>query len=254
MAYPTVAYETNKAAAQAVHRHISTLPQARHLYLMPHEWSGHDRLGSDYTEWWLIPVRDRSGYQHGRLFLDRVWGPPGKRLPGLLRAGFTVARGFGRQVAEMVPPNLALNAGWFWYRFLSDSMAGVFDGPLRTVIARANQPATIDLALYYFDRYPDPGSDLGLQTPDDRMTFEVDEASLRLQVVREGGEILAPVVSATTLRDLVLRIEGVPDLTWYWIDVHLCVKAWFGGDDIPGAWDAAELWNCALQPWLPWVH
>lgn len=254
MSYPTIAYQTNKAAAHAIDRRISALPHARHLHLMPREWSGRDHSGSEYAEWWFIPVRDRSGYRHGRLFLDRVWGPPGRRLPGLLRAGFTVSRGFGRQVADMVHPALALHSGWFWYRFLSDSMAGAFDAPMRAIMARTDQAVTVDLVLYYFDRYPDPGSHLGLQTPDDHMTFEVGAASLKLQVVREGGEILEPLVSATSVRDLVLHIEGVPDLTWYWIDVHLCIKAWFGDETSPGTWDAEDLWDKALVPWLPWVH
>lgn len=254
MPIPTVAYNTNRAAAHAVHRHISRLPNARHLHLQPREWDGRDRREGDYTEWWFIPVRDRSGFQHGRLFVDRVWGPPGKRLPGLLRAGFTVARGFGRQVADMVPPSLALTSGWFWYRFLSDSMAGVFDTPLRAVMANTGQPVTVDLTLYYFDRYPDPGSQMGLQTPNDRMTFEVSDADLTLQVVREGGTILHPLLTATSLRDLILHIEGVPDLTWYWIDVHICAQTWYGDTETPNVWDAAALWEAALAPWLPWVH
>lgn len=254
MPYPTLAYEATKVAAHAVDRHTATLPRARHLHLRPRAWSGRDPGGSDYTEWWFIPARLRAGYQHGRLFLDRVWGPPGRRLPGLLRAGLTVSRGFGRQVAEMVPPSLALTSGWFWYRFLSDSMAGAFDAPARAVIAQTGQPLTLDLALYYFDRYPDPGSDLGLHTPDDRITFEIADDNLALETVREGGEILTPLSTATSLRDLVLRIEGVPDLTWYWIDIHLCAKAWFGDETTADAWDAAALWRNALAPWLPWVH
>ena len=199
-------------------------------------------------------MRDRYGTQYGRLFIDRIWGPPGRRLPGLLRAGFTVSRGFGRQVAEMVPPSLAMTPNWFWTRFLSDSMAGVFDAPLRAVMERVDQPVTVDVALTYFDRYPAPTSSAEPPTPDDRLVFEVDPGPLTLKTLRKGGQHLAPLVSAQTLRDLVLRIEGVPDLTWYWIDVHLCIKAWFEDADAQSGWDAADLWAKALAPWLPWVH
>jgi hypothetical protein len=133
-------------------------------------------------------------------------------------------------------------------------MAGVFDAPMRTVMERTGQPVIVDLTLYYFDRYPDPGSELGLQTPDDRMTFEVDETTLGLSTVYEGSEILSPLLSATSIRDLIIRIEGVQDLTWYWIDIHLCTAAWFGEETAPGVLRAPRLWESALAPWLPWVH
>lgn len=260
MTYPSITYANNKEAAHAVHRHITTLPQARHLRLLPRERARRDRSTADFAEWWFTPNLDWPGYRYGKLFVDRVWGPPGKRLPGLLRAGFTLARGFGRQAAELVPSDLVISPNWFWYRFLSDSMAGVFDAPLRSLLTNCGQPVSVDLTLYYFDRYPDPGNEIGVRTPDDRLTFTIRDRSLTFEVVREGSSILAPLATATSLQDLVLRTEGVQDLTWYWIDVHICVQAWYQeAQTQPDAgtsetWNGTELWNRALAPWLPWVH
>jgi len=256
MPIPYITYASNKEAAQAVYRHITTLPQARHLRLLPRGRARRDWSSADFAEWWFTHSLDWPGYRYGRLFLDRVWGPPQRRLPGLLRAGFTLARGFGRQAADLVPPDLVIDSNWFWYRFLSDSMAGVFDVPLRALLASCRQPVIVDLALTYFDRDPDPGNEIGVRTPNDQLTFAIRDESLTFDVVREGGDILAPLVSATSLRDLVFRLEGVQDLTWYWIDVHICVQAWYQGEhtDDGEAWDATTLWEYALAPWLPWVH
>jgi len=256
MPIPSITCANSKEAAQAVYRHISTLPQARHLRLLPRGRIRRDWSSADFAEWWFTHSLDWPGYRYGRLFLDRVWGPPQRRLPGLLRAGFTLARGFGRQAAGLVPPDLVINSGWFWYRFLSDSMAGVFDTPLRSLLIRCRQPVIVDLALTYFDRHVGRGNETGVPTPNEKLTFTIRDTSLTFDVVREGGDILAPLVSATSLRDLVFRIEGVQDLTWYWIDMHICVQAWYQGEDtIDGeVWEATVLWDNALAPWLPWVH
>jgi len=256
MPIPTIVYDNNKETAQAVYRHITTLPQARHLRLLPRDRIRRDWSSADFAEWWFTHNLDWRGYRYGRLFLDRVWGPPQRRLPGLLRAGFTLARGFGRQAAGLVPPDQVIDSNWFWYRFLSDSMAGVLDTPLRSLLARCHQPVIVDLALTYLDRRPDPGHEIAVRTPNDQLTFAIRDESLTFDVVREGGDILAPLVPATSLRDLVFRVEGVQDLTWSWIDVHICVQAWYQGEDTGDgeAWDATTLWDNALAPWLSWVH
>jgi len=229
---------------------------ARHLRLMPRERGARSARIADYSEWWLSPNPRWPSYRHSKLFLDRIWGPPGQRLPGLLRAGFTVARGFGRQAADLVPPALVIDAGWGWYRFLSDSMAGAFDAPIRSMLTIGSQPVIIDLRLYYFDRLPNAGGEVGARTPQDQVSYTISDESLAMETATLGGQVLAPLASVTSLRELALRIEGVQDLTWYWIDIRICLKAWYKGviEEPSDAWDASTLWDSALWPWLPWVH
>jgi len=254
--YPTLSAVGNREIARAVYGHARLLPEARHLRLMPRERGARSTRQADFSEWWLSPDPRWPGYRHSKLFMDRVWGPPGRRLPGLLRAGFTVARGFGRQAEALVPPALVIDSGWCWYRFLSDSLAGAFDAPVRAVLAAAGQPVLVDLSLYYFDRLPTEATEAARPVPDDRVSFAIHDDSLAFVCTNPGGDSLAPLASVGSLRELAIRVEGTPDLTWYWIDVRICVKAWYIGPESGGntLWRPPDLWQRALAPWLRWVH
>ncbi len=213
--------------------------------------------------WWFIPGTGWPPYAHAKLFLRRVPGTETRSDPGLFCLGLRLERGLGRQLAgrqwpgdpealDLVDPLLTMQPSWFWHRFLNDTLGGLINTPLRALLERSEQPLTIELDLYRADSVPAP--DRGDVWPDDHMAFAILDEGLLLHPIELARAELKPLSEAATLRELVLQIEGVPKLTWYWINVRIGVQVSYGAPDAKDAWDAPELWHRAMEPWLPWLH
>jgi hypothetical protein len=179
-----------------------------------------------------------------------------------MSAGFYVERGFGRQVSDLVPEHLVMQPSWFWTRFRNEVFGGLADTTLRSLLDRTQQSVTLTLDLYRFDRapvagdYPGLGADensLSAAEPDDHLAYTVRDQSLMLSLAEGAENELVPLSQAGYLRDLVVQIEGMPDLPWFWIDVRIGVRLAYGQDGADN-WDAAQVWDRTLSPWLHWVH
>ncbi len=240
MVIESVQYPSNQEAARAVFRHIQALPAVRHLRLQPaHAVSG------AFDEWWLVPSMHRSPYRYGKLFVARV-----PTAPLLMTTGFCFHRGIGRHLDTLVDSTVVMDASWFWSRFLSDALAGAFAAPLQEMSACSKSPVWITLNLYHLDRAPGPRAGY---PPDDRLTFAVDATTLALKPQELGEEELAPLTTASSLRELALWIESIEDLWWFWIDVYIGLRLRYAPEDHHG-WTATDLWERALAPWAHWVH
>ena len=256
MSVPTLQYANNEVAAQAVYRYIRMLvPPLRHLRLRPSDSSA---LAT--TTWWLITGAGAPIHARGKLYLRREPGMLSAHDPGLLSAGFCVERGLGRQLAglemggeaapDLVDPDLMLQPSWFWYRFLNDALGGLFGAPMLDVLERSGQPISINVDLHRFDGVAPQGP--GTADAYDHVAFTILDDTLVLHPTRTTLGELAVLNDAIDLRDLVLRVESIRDLTWYWVTFWIGIQARYGDDQ--GNWSARELWLNALEPWLPWVH
>lgn len=255
MSIPTMRYANNERATQAVIRHIGTLmPPVRHLKPRPT-----DSSARAFAEWWLLPGTGRPVPGHGKLLLRREPDTRTATTPGLMALGFRVERGLGRQLAgtqlgeahrmDLVDPRFIMQPSWTWYRFLNDAIGGLFDVPLRTILSRSGEPVSIDLDLFHADTLPAAWA--GRAVPDDRLSFALLDETLLLHPTRVAAAELRTLEDAATLHELVLRMEGVQDLSWYWIAVSIGIQVAYGDEE--GAWDAAALWHNVLEPWLPWT-
>ncbi|MGC9467730.1 MAG: hypothetical protein ACP5HS_04005 [Anaerolineae bacterium] len=240
MTIPTVQYPDNEEAAHAVYQHVQARPTTRHLRLQPAS-----RGGGAYGEWWLIPGPERPPYRYGKLYIRRV-----ALGPRMMSVGFCFHRGVGRHLDALVDPEVTMGPSWFWSRFLNDALAGAFETPLREIMARSGRSVQTTLELYHLNHAPGPRTG---HPPDDRLVFTVDETTLRLRPDELAEEELAPLTTASDLRELALWVEGMQDLWWFWIDVHIGISLRYG-DEETGDWGAADLWNKALAPWMSWVH
>ncbi|MCU0520827.1 MAG: hypothetical protein MUF84_09060 [Anaerolineae bacterium] len=256
MPIPTIRFPNNERATQSVIRHIGALtPPVRNLRPRPS-----DSSARAFADWWLLAGSHRSMVGHGRLYLRREPGTMNATTQGLMSLGLRVERGLGRQLAsaglgevptmDLVDPQFVMQSTWLWYRFLNDAVGGLFDPPLRTVLTRSGQPVTIDLDLYRAESVP--AAIAARVLPDDRLSFVVLDDTLLLHPVRIASDELSELNDAATLRELVLRIESVRDLPWYWLVTSIGIQVAYGDED--GDWDAGDLWHRALEPWLPWVH
>jgi hypothetical protein len=94
--------------------------------------------------------------------------------------------------------------------------------------------------------------------PDDRAVFAVRDDSLALDPVVRPEDDLFMVEYAHRMQDLVMAIEGIEHVWWYWIDLRIGIRVAYGSgeksDAAAGIWGAGDLWQHALAPWLPWVH
>lgn len=248
MAIPGLQAPNNEQAARAVYQHIRALqPPVRHLTLWPLS-----RTSRAFGEWWLTPRSDAPSHQHARLSFARAWD-----AADLMVAGFGATRGFGRQAEALVDSERIMHPNWFWSRLLSDTLAGAFEIPLRTVMDRSDQPVWAQLDLYTLGHEPDPALAPAPALPDDRLAFALLDHTLALTRFTEATAELAPLNGVTDLRELLLRIEGLPGIAWMWIEVRIGVRARYA-ESSPGsdadAWGAQELWDRVLSPWLPWVH
>ncbi len=256
MPSPTMRYANNERAAQAIVRAMDALvPPVRDLKPRPL-----DSSARAFAEWWFLPGTGRPLPGHGKLFLRRQSNSGTATMPGLMAIGFQLERGLGRQLAgtpvgeayqpDLVERRFVMQPSWLWYRFLNDAMGGLFDPPLRSMLERSGEPVAVELDLFRVDTLPAAWAGRGC--PDDRLTFAVLDESLLLHPTSTATGELAVLDDAATLRELVLRMEGVQDLTWFWIAVSIGIEVAYGYDE--GDWDAATLWTNALEPWLPWVH
>jgi hypothetical protein len=241
--HPTLAYSDNEQAAHAVYRYIKALtPPIRTFRLRPENYRR-----PTFSAWWLLPGAALPVQAMSKLLIDRV-----AEAPSLMKVGCQVARGLGRQCADLVPSSLVMGPSWTWHRWLNDVMGGVLDAPMRSIMKRADQDLFIAVSLYDFHH-----AEAGLQTPDDRAVFTVRDASLSLEPVVRPHDDLFMVEYARRMQDLVMAIEGIEHVWWYWIDLRIGVRVAYGkepddaGED---AWTATELWHHALEPWLPWIH
>ena len=258
MDIPTVPYTDNRQAARAILNHILGLtPPVRHLRLQPL-----DALRPSATLWWLTPVAGWTTHAHSRLFLRRTPGMGQARQPDLMSAGFCLDRGLGRQLGgpqlgnpdtpDLVEPNLTMQPSWFWYRFRNDVLGKVLDAPMRTVLTRSDLPLEVELALHYAAAAPRP--DYRGTPPADRLAYAILDERLVLHPTVLGRDELAPLNEAATMQDLMMRIEGVENLAWYWISVFIGIRIAYGAPDAGAGWQARDLWQRALDPWLPWLH
>jgi len=253
---PAIRYRNNERAVRAVVAFLSQqAPAARNLNAYPS-----DASARAFAEWWLHTGSGRPTPGRGRLFMRREADTLSGGSLGLMATGLQVERGLGRHLAgagvgeparmELVDPRLIMQPSWSWYRLLNDTLGGSFNAPLQSVLARSAQPIVIDLQLHHADQLT---AVPGIRTsPADQASFSVLDESLLFHPTRLAGSELAALNDAATLRDLLLRMEGVRDLSWYWITVSMGVEVAY--NDGEGGWDAATLWHNALEPWLPWVH
>jgi hypothetical protein len=155
-----------------------------------------------------------------------------------------------------------MQPSWFWTRFRNEVFGGLADATLRELLDRTQQSVTLSLDLYRFDRVPAastcPGLDfddlpLSASEPDDHLAYTVRDRSLMLSLAEGAENELASLNQAGYLRDLIMQIEGMPDLPWFWIDVRIGVRMAYGQDGTDN-WDAAGIWDRVLSPWLHWVH
>jgi hypothetical protein len=253
MPVPAMQYPDNETAARAVFDAIKVhaLP-VRHLALHSAgaRWTAVRRQAA-FDEWRLVPANTPGPHRHGRLAFRRV-----PETPNLMSAGFGATRGLGRQLAELANPALMMDGSWFWRnRLVGDVFAGALDTPIRAVMAATGQPVFVALELIRFDALPELGGTPVLPPyPADRLVFRIRDDAQSLSAVVLPEHELSPLATSPALRDLVLHAEALPDLWWAWIDLHIGVRVAYADEDVPGAWDANELWSRALAPWLPWVH
>lgn len=256
MSIPAIRYKNNERTIRAVMAYLcQQAPAARNLSAYPSDTSARA-----FAEWWLHAGSGRPTPGRGRLFMWREADTLSSSSPGLMATGLQIERGLGRHLTgagvgeparlELVDPRLIMQPSWSWYRLLNDTLGSLFDGPLRSVLARSAQPIAIDLQLHHADQLT---AIPGIRTPPaDQVSYSVLDELLLLHPTRLAGGELAVLNDAATLRDLLLRMEGIRDLSWYWITVSMGVEVAY--DDEEGGWDAATLWHNALEPWLPWVH
>ncbi len=256
MSVPTIRYRNNERTVRAVVAFLDQqAPAARSLNAYPSDTSARA-----FAEWWLHTGSGRPTPGRGRLFMRRLADTLSATGLGLMAAGLQVERGLGRHLAgarvgepvrvELVDPRLVMQPSWSWYRLLNDTLGDLINVPLNRVLERSAQPIAIDLQLHHADQLT---AIPGIRTPPaDHVSFSVLDESLLLHPTRLAGGELAALNDAATLRDLLLRMEGIRDLSWYWITVSMGVEVAYNDEE--GGWDAATLWHNALEPWLPWVH
>jgi hypothetical protein len=140
---------------------------------------------------------------------------------------------------------------WYWRRLLNEVQAGVLDAPIQTILERSGQPVVVEIEVFRFNQIPEP--DIVYPWPDDRVTYEIADATLEMAQTEEAGTLLEPLDDVTRLEALIPRIEMLPKLSWYWVNLRIGIHVRYGSRD-RGDWSADELWRRALEPWLPWVR
>jgi hypothetical protein len=106
----------------------------------------------------------------------------------------------------------------------------------------------------------DPASYDPYAPPMDRsyLPFESDGITLRQIWSELHGSQFAHLSPCESLPELARAISQVPHLEWTWIDLYIGLELEMAPlEHDPGrssdVWEAAELWDRCLAPWLPWV-
>ncbi len=242
MAVPTVRFRNNDEAAHAVYQTLTDGgPALRHFTLRAFSYRS-----QAYTDWWLVPGRERPAYPFSKLLFHRV-----SDESDLMFVGFHVERGLGRQLGQLVEPARMMQPGWYWRRLLNEVQAGVLDAPVRKILARSEQPVVVEIELFRFNQIPEP--DIVYPWPDDRVAYEISDPTLALVQTEEAGTLLQPLDGVIRLELLIPRVESLPKLSWYWVNLRIGIRVRYGSRD-RGDWGAEALWQRAFEPWLPWVR
>lgn len=237
-----IKYSDNATTAQAVMDHIHALiPPVRHLSLR------HDAyLPKGFAPVWLVPVTQWPAYNHGKLIFQKA-----PEAPETMLCGLHLERGFGRQLATMIAPHLLMGSDWYWRRFISDMLTPTFNDVLRDIQQCSQSPLSVQLTLQHFNTAQD--MQVGRRIVHDRLRFLLRDERLLLEPEVEAVAELSVLQSATTVQDLVMRIEATPDLAWHWINLVIGVQVGYGGSG-EDVWSAGDLWEHALAPWLPYTR
>ena len=238
---PKCAYPNTQSASYAVDRHIrQELDLRRKLTLRP--WNHYEPVN---TDWWLIPSTDWPAYRYGKFFIHV------ERYTGRLYCGFYVEKGLDPSAAAALQTSkkLMLKPDWTWHRVVEDMESGALRAPTLEVIQRSGRPLLIAI-------------EGGKTSSDDKqldyIAFEDDGQGLCLRSFRPETTPLSQLSGCESQPSLARALKNLPQYAWTWINLYLGLELAFSplepeaGQGLE-AWEAPELWERCLAPWLPWV-
>ena len=57
--------------------------------------------------------------------------------------------------------------------------------------------------------------------------------------------------TCVNIREVGELLRGMEDLRFFWVNLSIGITLSYG-EEAPGAWGAAEVWDNALNPWETW--
>ncbi len=246
---PQCAYPNTQSASYAVDHYIrEELDLPRKLTARP--WNRFEPIN---TEWWLIPSTDWPAYHHGKFFFHAQ--DDGRDL----YCGFYVEKGLDPSITAAFPTGkkLVMEKDWSWHRVLADMESGALNAPVLEIAKRSGCCVLLEVDGGFVD---DPASYDPYAPPMDRsyLAFESDGTTLRQIWSELHGSQFAHLSPCESLPELARAISQVRQLEWTWIDLYIGLELEMAplehdpqrGSDL---WEAPELWEKCLAPWLPWV-
>lgn len=243
---PESCFRNNMTAAQAIREYIAGVGPEK-LWLKPY-----NRYLPETTEWWFIPGTDWPAYHHGKLFLWRA--PMYSSKPGLLYAGYYVEHGLGKEVGDLpgVNKKLIMTQQWYWQEFLKQSKDGALDRTARLISQKSKCTVTIFLKTYEFKRVHEPDKEPGI--PFDALEFSLEPGKDNINTTLQGRKILKPLNISRNIAELGDLLEKTKDFAFFWIDVMIGIQLTYGNNEQNDGWNAKEIWDNALKPWLSFAH
>lgn len=237
-------FQNNSKAAHAVSRLAGEAgAKARSLTTRPF-----NRFDTAFTEWWMIPSTDWPAYKYGKLCF---WRYP-NAADGLMYVGYYVEKGFHPDASGMpeVNPKEIMQRDWFWRTFEIEVRSIAFLEASNRISQVAGIFPRVLIQANEFNKVPKEDQPRG--EPGDVIEFELGSTGENLKLVNSARSTLAELNDCYSLNSMMDSLTHL-DLRFHWIDLIVGLPFRYGVE-IGGSWNAARLWQDALQPWLPWVR
>jgi hypothetical protein len=237
-------FENNAKAAHAVSELTREADaQARLFATRPF-----NRFDTAFTEWWMIPSSDWPAYKYGKLCF---WRYP-NASDGLMYVGYYVEKGLDPDASSVpgVNPKEIMQRDWFWRTFEREVGSKEFIETSDRIGQVAGEFPSVLVHAHEFNKVPKEDQPRG--QPSDAIEFRLGFGGENLSLVQSANSSLAEINGSTSLNMLMDTLSQL-DLRFHWIDFIVGVPFRYGVDSAE-SWNAARLWQDALQPWLPWVR
>ena len=239
-------FPNNWTAARAVREFAeASSAQVPPLTLVPYGF-----MDPDFAPWWLVPGPHPTlpAYRHGKLEFYR---PKHGTGAGAAFVGFYVEKAFPPAVGKALglAQSEIMDDGWCWHAVIASARERALDPIVATVAAATELPVIIDVSVGEVNAPPKSETEM---RRGDSVSFQAVGSQGTLQLEEAARGVLEPLNTCESVAALAEALSGGLDLRFYWVNLRIGVRLHYLSPGGSG-WDAGEVWNRAMAPWLPWL-
>lgn len=203
--------------------------------------------------WWLVPQNTREIHPYGKIIIRPLGRPPTGFFVGL-----HVEKGIGPDAARRyrLRTELVMKKSWIWHVFRTDLVTGYIQDAVRDAAEKLGCNVWFQMrlmkAVHLLAGEPDRVNPEHIN----EFLWRARGNAIRLVKSRCRSDPAKSLTSCTSLADVAFILDQPELQEWWWVDVQIGTEFDFPrtSADPSRAWSAGEIFDRAVEPWLPWYR